>query len=216
MEPRWATSADADPPRLTPFTEDLRALVQRTGDQTTSIGALVETLGERGTAVLIILMAAPFVLPIPLPGLSMPFGLAIAVLGLRLGFDRPPWLPAVLLRRPIQPSTLATIVRAVERVASPVERLLKPRWPFLFTPALRIVIGLAIAVAALLLVPPFPMPGINALPSLAIVFFALGVTERDGGAVVAGGLVLVASYAYLYLWWDVAMKALRQVLAFWT
>jgi hypothetical protein len=208
-------SGAGEPPRLTPLTDDLRELLERTGDRPTSIRTLLEALEERGTAVLMILMAAPFVLPIPLPGLSMPFGVAIAVLGLRLGFDRPPWLPAFLLRRPVQPSTLAAIVRAVDRVASPVERLLRPRWLFLFNRGTRIVIGLAIALAALLLMPPFPMPGINALPSLAIVFFALGLMERDGAAILAGGVVLAASYAYLYLWWDVAVRVLRQVASFW-
>jgi hypothetical protein len=198
-------------PRLTPLTDDLRAFIERTGERATSIGALLEALDERGTAVLTILLAAPFVLPIPLPGLSLPFGAAIAVLGVRLGFGKPPWLPAFLLRRPIQPQTLASIVRAVQRVATPVERRLRPRWPFLFGPAMHIAIGIAIAAAALLLLPPFPMPGINALPSLAIVLFGLGMLERDGAAILAGGVVLAVAYAYLYLWWDVAVRVLRQV-----
>jgi hypothetical protein len=200
-----------EPPHLTPLTEALRGLLERTGDQPTSIGALLAALGERGTAVLIILMAAPFVLPIPLPGLSMPFGLAIVVLGLRLGFGRPPWLPRFLLRRPLQPPTLAAIVRAVERVAGPIERRLRPCWPSFFGPAMHVLSGLAIAVAALLLIPPFPMPGINALPSLAIVLLALGTMERDGRAVAAGYVVLLVGYAYLYFWWDVAMRAVRHV-----
>lgn len=204
-----------DPPRLTPLTDDLRGLLERIGNRPVSIQELLQTLEERGTAVLIILLAAPFVLPLPLPGLSMPFGVALAILGLRLGFGRPPWLPDFLGRRAIQPSTLAAIVRAVERVARPIERLLRPRWLFLFGPIMRGAAGVAIAVAALLLFPPFPMPGINALPSLAMVLFALGLMERDGAAVIAGGVVLAASYAYLYLWWDVATKAVRQISIFW-
>jgi hypothetical protein len=175
-----------EPPRLVPLTDDVRTFIERTGDRSTSLGELLEALGERGTAVLVILMAAPFVLPIPLPGLSMPFGVAIAILGLRLGFGRTPWLPRFLLRRPIQPSTLAGILRAVERVVKPVERLLRPRWSFLFGPVMHAAAGVAIAVAALLLFPPFPMPGINALPSLAVVLLALGLMERDGVSIVAG------------------------------
>jgi hypothetical protein len=207
--------APRERPSETPLTDDLRGLVERTGNRSTSIGELLEALKERGTAVLIILMAAPFVLPIPLPGLSMPFGAAIAVLGLRLGFGRKPWLPKVLLRRPIQPSTLAAIVRSVERVARPIERLLRPRWPFMSSGAMHAGAGVAIAVAALLLFPPFPMPGMNALPCLAIILFALGLMEDDGIAVVAGYVMLVVSYAYLYLWWDVAARVLRQLSLIW-
>jgi hypothetical protein len=196
--------------RLVPLTDDLRRFLARTGDRPTSVGELLEALEERGTAVLIILMAAPFVLPLPLPGLSMPFGVAIALLGLRLGFRRRPWLPRVLLRRPIQPSTLGAIARGVERVARPIERLLRPRWSFMLGPATHALAGLAIAAAALILFPPFPMPLVNALPSLAIVLLALGLMERDGAAVAAGHLMLIVSYAYLYLWWDLVVKFLRQ------
>jgi hypothetical protein len=199
-------------PRLVPLTDDLRTFLERTQHRSTSLGELLAALEERGTAMLVILMAAPFVLPIPLPGLSMPFGVAIAILGIQLGFGRVPWLPAFLLRRPLQPSTLAGVLRAVERVVKPVERMLRPRWSFLVGPVLHETAGVAIAIAALLLFPPFPMPGINALPSLAIVLLALGLMERDGISVAAGYVVLVVSYAYLYLWWDVAVKVLRQIL----
>ena len=209
-----SVQSDGERPSQTPLTDDLSALAERTGDRPTTIGELLEALEERGTAVLIILMAAPFVLPIPLPGLSMLFGAVIAVLGLRLGFGRKPWLPRFLLRRPIQPSTLASIVRSVERVARPIERMLRPRWLYLCSGAMHAAAGVAIAVCALLMFPPFPMPGMNALPCLAIIFFALGLMESDGIAVVAGYVVLVISYAYLYLWWDVAVRVLRQLSLF--
>jgi hypothetical protein len=205
-------TTDPQVPRATPLTDDLRSLLERTGERPTSVRALLATLEERGTAVLVILMAAPFVLPIPLPGLSMPFGVALAVLGVRLGLGRAAWLPDFLLRRPIQPATLAAIVRAAERVARPIERLLRPRWLFLSSGVMHAFAGIAIALAAALLLPPFPMPGINALPSLAIVLLALGLMESDGIAIVAGYVVLVASYAYLYFWWDVALRVLRQLL----
>lgn len=203
-------TAGSEPPSKTPLSDDLRAFVTGLGDQPTSFGALLEALADRGTAVMIILLAAPFVLPIPLPGLSIPFGAVLAILGLRFGFRRKPWLPGFLLRRPIQPSALSAIVRAVERIARPIERVLTPRWLFMCTDTMHIAAGFAIAVAALMLLPPFPMPGINALPCLAMILLALGSMENDGIAVVAGYVVLVASYAYLYLWWDVAVRVLGQ------
>jgi hypothetical protein len=212
-----AAPASAEPrgaPRLVPLTDDLRSFLARTGGRPASIGELIDALEERGTAVLIILIAAPFVLPLPLPGLSMPFGVAIALLGLRLGFRRRPWLPGFLLRRHLQPSTVGAITRGVERVARPVERLLRPRCFVMVTPAMQVLAGLAIAAAALILFPPFPMPLVNALPSFAIVLLALGLMERDGVAVAAGHLMLVVSYAYLYLWWDLVVKFLQQMAVF--
>lgn len=208
-------SEPAGPEQLskTPLSDGLRVFVDEVGDQPTSFGALLESLKDRGTAVLITLLAAPFVLPLPLPGLSIPIGAVIAILGLRFGFRRKPWLPGFLMRRPIQPATLAAIVRAVERVARPLERLLTPRWLFMCTGAMHVMAGFAIFIAALVLLPPFPMPGINALPCLAVILLALGTMENDGIAVVAGYVVLIASYAYLYLWWDVAVRVLGKLFA---
>jgi hypothetical protein len=200
-----------DEPRLTPLADALADFMARTEGRETSIGALLDALGEKGTAVLLILLAAPFVLPLPLPGLSMPFGAALAFLGVRVALGKPPLLPGFLLRRPIKPSTLSAVVRSVGRVATPIERWLRPRLLLLFNPLAHLGIGIGITLAAILLIPPFPMPGINALPSLAIVLFGLGLMERDGVAIAFGALILLVSYAYLFLWWDVAVRVLGQL-----
>jgi hypothetical protein len=200
-----------NPPRLSPLTDDLNAVVERARGSAISIGDLLEALGERSTAVLAILMAAPFVLPVPLPGLSFPFGLALVILGVRLGLGKPPWLPAFIVRRPIQPKTLANVVRAVERVAQPIEKRLKPRWVHLTRNGMHTAAGGAMAVAAVMLMPPVPIPGLNAIPALAIVLFALGLLESDGRAVAAGYVVLLGAFAYFYFWWDVIVRVLRQV-----
>jgi hypothetical protein len=198
---------------LSPLTDDLQAVLARAGGRPISIGDLVHALGERGTAVLAILMAAPFVLPVPLPGLSLPFGVALMILGIRLGLGRPLWLPGFILRRPLQPATLANVVRAVERVARPIEKRLKPRWESLTRNGMHTLAGGAMAVAAVMLMPPVPIPGLNAIPALAIVLFALGLLESDGRAVAGGYVVLLGAFAYFYFWWDVIVRVLRQVWA---
>ncbi len=195
------------------MSDDLRGLLEHSGDRATSIGEMLIALGERGTAVLIILMAAPFVLPIPLPGLSIPFGIAIAVLGLRLGFRRSPWLPGFLLRRPIQPSTLAALVRSVAKVTRPIERMMRPRWAFMSGRELHLLTGFAIAMAAVMIMPPIPVPGFNAIPAMAIVLFAFGLMEEDGWAVLGGYFVLLVACAYVYIWWDVVVRVVRQATA---
>jgi hypothetical protein len=197
------------PQRLTPLTDDLRALLEQADGRPTTLQALLDALEERGTSALIVLIAAPFVLPVPLPGLSLPFGLALAGLGIRAGAGARPWLPAFLRRREIEARTLEKIVRSAERMARPVERRLRPRWPGFFSRGMCALTGTAIVLAAIVLIPPFPMPGINALPALAMVLMALGMMERDGAAVAAGYLTLCIAWAYLYLWWDVANRALR-------
>jgi hypothetical protein len=202
-------AAGSKPPQ-TPLTDALRAFAAGAGPGGATVGELVQALRERGTAVLILLLAAPFVPPVPLPGLSLPFGVALALLGVRLGLRRGPWLPRFLRRRPLQPRTLEAMVRGAERVAQPIERVLRPRWRLLVQPPMEMAAGLAIVLAAVILFPPFPMPGANSLPSIAIVLLALGLMERDGAAVAAGYCMLFVAYFHLYLWWEVVVRLLAR------
>lgn len=207
---------DAERSRIAPLTEDLRSLLARTAGRPVSITEIADTLGERGTAALTVLLAAPFVQPIPLPGLSIPFGLAIAALGLRLSRSKGVWLPAFLLRRQLQSVTLAAMVRVAEKLAGPVERRLRPAWSPMVSSGGHLAAGIAIAVAAITILPPIPIPGFNAVPALAIVLLALGLMESDGRAVAAGYVVLLGAFGYFYLWWNVAVRMLQQVIGLFT
>jgi len=55
--------------RLTLLPHVERALLERTGKRPVSIGEMLNALGESGSAALIILVASPFMLAIPPPGL---------------------------------------------------------------------------------------------------------------------------------------------------
>jgi hypothetical protein len=202
--------------RLAPLTEDLRALLRRAEGRSVGVAEIADTLGERGTAALTVLLAAPFVQPIPLPGLSLPFGIAIAALGVRLTRGKSIWLPSFLLPRQLQPATLAAMVRVAEKLAGPVERRLRPAWSPLVSRAGHLAAGTAIAVAAITILPPIPIPGFNAVPALAIVLLALGLMESDGRAVAAGYAVLLGAFGYFYLWWSVAVRMLEQVIGLFT
>jgi len=57
----------------------------------------------------------------------------------------------------------------------------------------------AIAIAALLLALPLPIPFTNMIPGWAIFLIALGLMERDGLFILAGHLVLFISLAYFAL-----------------
>lgn len=51
-----------------------------------------------GYHLLLLVLALPFVSPIPLPGFSIPFGVTVAVVGLRLALHQEPWLPRRVLQ----------------------------------------------------------------------------------------------------------------------
>lgn len=63
----------------------------------------VEALGDRGFAIVLLVLAAPNSLPIPSPpGLSTVFGVPLAFFSVQMMLGRPrPWLPERLMRRTV-------------------------------------------------------------------------------------------------------------------
>lgn len=201
--------APADP--LPRFSEEIARLMARADRGPVTIGDIELALQGRGMTALIIVLAAPFALPVPLPLLSTPVGLLIAMLGFRLALGARPWLPAAIRRRSVSHDRLQRVLGAALRLVRPLERVLAPRWSGMFQPALRAVCGLSISAAALAMSLPLPIPLANALPAFGIMFVAAGVLERDG-KVAAAGLVLVgATYGYLYFLWDLVQKAILRL-----
>ena len=83
-------------PQLTPpkkLSEELIELRERVAERAVTIRELLYVLKGRAYMLLVILLTLPFLLPVPLPGLSTPFGLAIILICLRLALGQRPWLP---------------------------------------------------------------------------------------------------------------------------
>jgi hypothetical protein len=214
MDSADSGEAPADRPR---FSDDLAALAARYSGRPVPLGAILEATGDRGFHLLLLLIALPFLTPIPLPGLSIPFGLVVAVIGARLAVGRRPWLPQRLLQRELSPRFLNRLLRGASRMVALLELLLRPRLRFVqefFV--FRRLAGLLIAVSGLYLVPPLPVPFSNALAALTVVLLAAGALERDGLFFLAGCFsfgVTTAFFALLAIGGWQAVDRVRQLLA---
>jgi hypothetical protein len=80
-------------PRLSTDRETLHA---RLKDKALTLAELKQALKGRGSAILLILLALPFCF-VAIPGLSMPFGIAIGLIGACLAIGREPWLPGFIM-----------------------------------------------------------------------------------------------------------------------
>lgn len=188
---------ESDSPRLS---DDIQRLLDHAMRQSLSIGEIESRLRERGFALLIMLLAAPFLIP-SVPGLSTPFGAAIIVMGSCLACGRKPWLPAFVLRRELSPEILGKILGMLLKVVRWLERAAKPRMHFLQRwPGMQNLIGLGIASGGIFLFLPIMVPVMNTLPTLSILFLAAGLIERDGLFVLAGYGFGVAAWIYFGMW----------------
>jgi hypothetical protein len=102
------------PPR---FSEDLERLIAAFAERAVRLRDVLEVMHSRGYTFLLIVLSFPFCTPIPLPGFSMPFGLAIAVIGLRLALGQKPWLPARLLDAKLPAKFFPRLLTATRRLA---------------------------------------------------------------------------------------------------
>lgn len=200
------------PPRLS---EDLLLILKRAAGEAITLQQIVETLHGRAFNIILILMALPFCTPIPLLGLSTPFGFALMIFGLRIALRKRPWLPHRLLTRQIPYSTLNRIIGVTLKFAYYMEKILHPRLTFFHRwISFTVVNGLIIALNAFFLMLPLPIPFTNMLPALSILLLAAGMMEEDGAAIVAGYLLATATWAYfIFLWW--AGKAGMELGAHW-
>jgi hypothetical protein len=193
-------SSDETATPAVPFSQELRALVERFGDRPVRLAELFDATQGRGSNLLLLSITLPFVTPIPLPGFSIPFGVMVALLGTRMAMGRKPWLPQRVLERELPPRFLGKLLRGAARVLKFLEYFLRPRLPFVRNHRIFArIAGVLIAASGLLLILPLPLPFSNSLPAWTVIFLAAGSLGRDGLFFVAGCVSFAVSLVFFTL-----------------
>lgn len=164
-----------------------------------SIAEIIEILSGKGQLLTILILCLPFCQPLQIPGLSTPFGLAIAFIGLRIAFGKNVWLPKSILEKKITPKTLQKIIKNVLWLVRKIKPWIHPRMTWLFDkPFMEIINGLLIFVLAIFLAMPLPIPFSNLVVAWAIFLIALGLLEDDGVVVILGYFVSIIAFAFFF------------------
>lgn len=208
--------AAARPVRLT---DELQRLIQSFRERAVHLRDVLEVMQGRGYTMLLILLAFPFCTPLPMPGFSMPFGLVIAAIGLRLALGQRPWLPDWLLNKKLPPRFFTRLLGATHKLANWLQRLLRPRFQVIFRWWLvRHLIGMMIFISGILMMLPFPVPLSNGVPALTVLLLAAAMLEEDGYVAIAGGIMFLLALAFfaVLVWGGVeVIEALRNEFADW-
>jgi hypothetical protein len=190
------TDQFASPSRLSTELQTLHANMK---GKSITLDELSQALKGRGSAVLLILLALPFCF-IAIPGLSMPFGVAIFLIGARLVIGRKPWLPRFIMQRRLPADRLSQLLAGATKVASRLEKFIRPRFTFLHAgPGMLRLIGLGIVIASLGLMLPLPIPFSNSIPAWAVVFLAIGMMEKDGLCILLGHCTAIGTWVFIGL-----------------
>jgi len=196
---------DAAPPAR--LSDDLKTLLAHANGQPIALQGVLDALADRGIAVMILLLSAPFLIN-PIPGFSTAFGLAIGILSICVMFGIKPWLPGFISRRQISFERLQKVVHAVEWVLRKMEKISKPRLSFLCHRSFGLINGLGLLSLAFLLALPIPIPGNNIPPAIFLVILSFGLLERDGVLVIVGHLGNIGLWIALFLVGNLLLESL--------
>ncbi|MGC8743408.1 MAG: exopolysaccharide biosynthesis protein [Verrucomicrobiia bacterium] len=164
-----------------PLSSELKRLAAEIGERQVKFRELVQITHGRGYDLLLVVLGLPFLTPIPLPGFSTPFGLAIALAGLRMGFGKKVWYPTKLLEKNIPHSFFPKLLKFATGICKTIEFFAKPRFQFLHNFVLfQRLAGVLILISGLLLALPLPIPFSNTLPAITVVLLASSAMRKDG------------------------------------
>ncbi len=180
------------------------------------IGELLERVGEQGMLLFCMIATVPFLLPVSIPGTSLPFGLIILLVGAGVALNRVPYLPRWLLERGLPSERVARVFTSGAGLFERIERLVRPRLAALTqTLGVNRLNGCALGLAGLLLMAPLPIPLSNTVPAWAALLLALGIVERDGLALIGGYALLLLTALFFALLAYLGLEFMEQFLPLW-
>jgi len=168
-------------------------------DPVVTLRELLALLGEQGLLVFCGVLAAPFLLPVTVPGMSTVLGLPMLLIGFAVMISRVPWLPERLLNRSLPAATVRNVLQKVRGWSERFEHLVRPRMLGLSGGrTINAINGMLLILDVLLLMSPLPLiPFVNSLPALAVILLCFGMAERDGVVIAISYLVTLISAIYV-------------------
>ena len=164
-----------------------------------SLAQIMQAVGTRAYGPLLLVPGLVALAPTgAIPGMSIVTGTIIVVVAIQLLFGRnKPWIPKRALEFSFSRDTLLSAMERGRPYARRIDDFLKPSLTQVTDfPATRIIAIVAIALA-LSMFPLALVPFAVAIPSSAIVLFALGLTARDGRLIIAGFILASLALALI-------------------
>lgn len=186
--------------------EVLTSTLQLPEGESQNIGTLSREVGEKGFGLLLMILSLPSALPVPAPGYSTPFGIAIVLVALQMLSGRKAlWLPKSIHRVQIPAHLGNRMATVANKFLQASERWIKPRQMWIASPFGHAGLAIVVALMAALMIIPIPLT--NTFPALVIFLIGIGLAEEDGLlALVAFAIGLGALLLYAYIIYLVATQ----------
>lgn len=165
---------------------------------TLTLERILKILSGKGRYFLVLLLSLPFCLPLQIPGLSTPFGLAIAFLGVRIAFGKNIWLPHKVLEKKISATHMKKMAKKGLWIVKKIKPFIHPRLESLcYNRVLHILNGVVILMLGVILALPIPIPLTNLIAAWSLFFMCIGLLEDDGVWVIVGYVASLITLGFI-------------------
>jgi len=185
------------------LSESIRDIFDHASEAPITFQAMLDRVSHKSFGIFLVILSLPSALPVPAPGYSIPFGIALFFLGFGMVRAREyPWFPQRLLQRQIHTKGQSRLVDWMVWFLSIMETIIRRRLSFVYSQApFYRALGLVVVCCAISMCIPIPLT--NTGPALGVFLIGLGTLEEDGLAGMAGvfvafcGLLLTATILVL-------------------
>lgn len=196
--------SNENPRKLSTVLQD--ALDELKGEKAT-LQEITDQLGVRAYGAFIVLLT----LPNFIPGISLLSGALLLVFSVQMAMGiEHPWLPKFIGKVSIQKLTLEKGLNLILPKLVKIEHYFKPRLILLSTQAAIRMIGIVIAFLSFVILLPIPFS--NLLPSIALLFIAFGMLQKDGLTTLISALLgILYCVGFLWLAWAIMLRLIEIV-----
>ena len=167
-----------------------------------TLAEIRDHLGRDGMLLLVILLTVVFLIPISIPGVSTIFGGTILLIGVSILFGWDVWLPKSFLKKELPAESLKKAFHTGLKWLVRLEKISKPNRLTWLTEGnvAHIINGLSIILGAILLMAPFGIiPFSNTFPAIALLFYSVGILQKDGISILWGHIFNIITILYFII-----------------
>ena len=167
-------------------------------EENPSIGELMESIGDKGFGLLLIILSLPSALPVPAVGYSTPFGICMVIIAAQIFIGRKQVkLPGRLKKIRIPLKMVQSITGFAIHFLKRTEKLIKPRQRWIHSRFGHSILSVTIFAMAFFMI--LPIPGTNTLPAMIIFIIGISIAEEDG--LIAIVAILLSTLAAAFSGW---------------
>jgi hypothetical protein len=172
--------------------------------------------GDNGLFMSCMILTAPFLLPVSIPGMGIPFGSAIFLISSDIILNRPVLIPKRVMDHKMSKKDIESLLNGILHILKPLEeKIVNQRLCFLTRNRKMIYLnGAAMAFGAILLITPMIAIAANFFPSYGILFLSLGNLENDGYLVLAGYVAVIFTAIYYILIFALSIGLIILILSY--